>query len=78
MSKLNLAAMNYDRDCILNALQRTRAAEIKLHYDAENTDAMAADTENLRDYLDKTEGALSLLVRKQTLIIKKTRSNPTI
>ncbi len=62
MSKLNLAAMNYDRDCILNALQRTRAAEIKLHYDAENTDAMAADTENLRDYLDKTEGALSLLV----------------
>ena len=62
MSKLNLAAMNYDRDCILNALQRTRAAEIKLHYDAENTDAMAADTENLRDYLDKTEDALSLLV----------------
>lgn len=62
MSKLNLAAMNYDRDEILNALQRTRAAEVKLHYEAENTGAMTADTESLRVYLDEVESALGLLV----------------
>lgn len=61
MSKLNLVAMSYDRDGILNALQRTRAAEIKLHYEAENTSALTADCEGLRAYLTDLESALSLL-----------------
>lgn len=61
MSKLNLVAMSYDRDGILNALQRTRAAEVKLHYEAENTSALSADCEDLRAYLAETESALSLL-----------------
>ena len=43
MSKLNLVAMSYDKDSVLNALQRTNAAEVKLHYEAENTVALTAD-----------------------------------
>ncbi len=61
MGKLNLVAMSYDRDEILNALQRTSATEIKLHNEAENTVAMTADSEELRAYLSSTEGALAYL-----------------
>ena len=37
MRKLNLVAMSYDKDRILNALQRTGAAEIKSAEEKENT-----------------------------------------
>ena len=40
MRKLNLVAMSYDKDIILNALQRTGAVEVKLHADTENTVAL--------------------------------------
>lgn len=61
MSKLNLVAMSYDRDRILNALQRTNATEIKLQYEAENTVALSADNEQLKAYLAHIEHALALL-----------------
>ena len=61
MSKLNLVAMSYDRDTVLNALQKTGASEIKLHYEAQNTAPMTADGESLRARLDAFEGALSYL-----------------
>ena len=61
MSKLNLVAMSYDRDTVLNALQKTGASEIKLHYEAQNTAPMTADCESLRARLDAFEGALSYL-----------------
>ena len=47
MSKLNLVAMSYDKDAILNALQKTGATEIKLHYEAENNVPLTADCEEL-------------------------------
>ncbi|MGN0808139.1 MAG: V-type ATP synthase subunit I [Candidatus Coproplasma sp.] len=59
MSKLKLVAMSYDRDMILNALQRTNATEIKLQYEDENTVAMSSDCEQLKVYLSSVEDALS-------------------
>lgn len=61
MSKLNLVAMSYDRDRILNALQRTNATEVKLQYEAENTVALSADNEELKAYLARIEHALDSL-----------------
>ena len=37
MQKLNLVALSYDRDGILNALQRTGAVEVTLPSEVENT-----------------------------------------
>ena len=61
MGKLNLVAMSYDRDKILNALQRTNATEIKLQYEAENTVALSTDSEQLKSYLSSIENALDCL-----------------
>lgn len=61
MQKLNLVAMSYDRDKILNALGRTGSAEIKRHYEAAQTEAMTTDGGELREYLSKCEGALALV-----------------
>ncbi|MBD5585475.1 MAG: hypothetical protein HDQ88_10365 [Clostridia bacterium] len=61
MSKLNLVAMSYDRDRLLNALQKTGAVEVKTHYEAENTVILQDDGESLREYLNGVENALSLL-----------------
>ena len=61
MSKINLVGMSYDRDKILNALQRTQATEIKLHSETENTLPLEADTEALRERLLKGEAALEVL-----------------
>lgn len=64
MSKLNLVAMSYDKDAILNALQKTGATEIKLHYEAENTVPLTADCEELRAYLNSLEAVLSCLTQE--------------
>lgn len=61
MRKFNLAAMSYDRDRILNALQRTSAVEIKTHSETENTVVPYEDGGSLREYLAKCENALSCL-----------------
>lgn len=61
MQKLNLIAMSYDRDGILNALQRTGATEIKTHYEAENTTVISEDVEELSACVNKVDGALNLL-----------------
>ena len=62
MSKLNLVALDYDRDKILNALQRTQATEIKLHCEIENTAPLEVDTEALRERLARCEAALEALL----------------
>ena len=62
MSKINLVGMSYDRDKILNSLQRTQATEIKLHSETENTVPLEADTEALRERLLKGEAALEVLL----------------
>ena len=43
MRKLHLIAMSYDKDAVLDALQRTGAAEITLHEDVENTAPLQAN-----------------------------------
>ncbi len=61
MGKLNLVGMSYDRDAVMNALQRTGATEIKLHYDIENTSPIAADFGKLKERLSYVETSLAVL-----------------
>lgn len=62
MRKLNLAALSYDKDNILNALQRTGAAEIKT-FSLESEDLLSApaDCEKIRAALTSAESALDIL-----------------
>ena len=64
MRKLNLVAMSYDKDSILNALQRTGAAEVVLHAPTENTNVPQEDTEALKTHIASVEAALSALCRE--------------
>ena len=61
MRKLNLVAMSYDKDRILNALQRTGAAEIKSAEEKENTLPAEDGGDELRAELSRLTGALDLL-----------------
>ena len=61
MSKLNLAAMSYDKDAVFNALQKTGATEIKLHSETEYSVPLHADCEELKSYLSRAESALDVL-----------------
>ena len=61
MGKLNLVGMSYERDKILNALQRTNATEVKLHSETENTITVNQDCEQLSAYLKDAESALEVL-----------------
>ena len=61
MSKLNLVAMSYDRDRLLNALQRTGATEVKTHYEVENTSPVTENSESLSGQVNRIDGALNLL-----------------
>ena len=61
MRKLNIVAMSYDKDALLNALHRTNAAEVTLHAETENTVVPEADVEGLKTRLSSVEAALSAL-----------------
>ena len=61
MRKLNLIAMTCDKDAVLDALQRTNAAEITLHPDTEHTEIPIFDTEETRSYCSSVEAALECL-----------------
>lgn len=61
MRKLNLIAMSYDKDKVLNALQRTGAVEVVSHAQTENTVTPVYDTEQLRSRLSTVEAALFAL-----------------
>ncbi len=61
MRKLQLIAMSYDKDAILNALQRTGAVEVKLHAETENTVVPIEDAERTRSLLASVENALTVL-----------------
>ncbi len=61
MQKLNLVAMSYDRDKVLNALQLTGATEIKHHCEADNTAPLECGCDDLRAYLSQTESALDFI-----------------
>lgn len=66
MKKLNLIALSYDRDKILNALERTGAVQIKQHAPSEYASAVAFDTEALNASHVSAENALQIL-QSQTL-----------
>ncbi len=75
MRKLHLIAMTYDKDAVLNALQRTNAAEIIVHADTEHTVSMPVDDEETRGYLASVEGALhSLCVAVENRLKEKGES----
>ncbi len=61
MSKLNLVAMAYDKDALLNALQRTGATEIKFTAENEYTVPLCSDCEELSAELSGVENALETL-----------------
>ena len=61
MQKFNLVAMSYDKEAVLNALQRTGAVEVKLHAETEDTSVPPVDADGLRAYISRLESALSLL-----------------
>ncbi len=63
MRKLNLIAMSYDKDAILDALQRTGAVEITTHADTANTVVPVFDCEETRTKLASTENALYALCK---------------
>ncbi|MBR2023932.1 MAG: V-type ATP synthase subunit I [Clostridia bacterium] len=64
MRKLHLIAMSYDKDAILNAMQRTGAVEVVLHTDTENTAVPAFCVEENKEYLSSVESALCALCSK--------------
>ena len=61
MKKLHLIAMAYERNAILNALQRTAAVEIAMHAERELTSPLPAEGEEQAAYLASVEAALTLL-----------------
>ena len=61
MQKLNLVALAYERDAVLNALQRTGATEIKQQAEVDSTVPLVSDCENLKETLNYTENALAIL-----------------
>ena len=62
IGKLNLIAMSYEKDAVLNALQRTGATEIKLLKETENTAPMIKNTGLLPECLAYFESALENLI----------------
>ncbi len=61
MRKLHLIAMSYERDKVLDALERTEAVEVATHAETEGTVLLPEDGEALRAYLGSLESALELL-----------------
>jgi len=64
MRKLDLIAMSYDRDAVLNALHRTNAVEIKMRAEEVGTVPVQADAESLREELNSLNAALETLVKE--------------
>ncbi len=76
MGKLNLVAMSYEKDEVLNALQRTGATEIKLHSQTEYAAPMTADCESLKEYLSGLEDALSKITESVNKYVSRNKLKP--
>ncbi|MGN1061535.1 MAG: hypothetical protein ACI4RO_00260, partial [Candidatus Scatosoma sp.] len=64
MQKLHLAAMLSDKDKILDALVKTRAAEIKMHSEEEGTSVCVKDADALLSRAAEVDGTLQLLTKE--------------
>lgn len=62
MRKLDMVAMSYEKDTVLNALQRTGAVEVALHKDTALANVPKVDFEALKTYAMSVNTALSTLV----------------
>lgn len=71
MRKLNLIAISYEKDEVLNALQRTSAAEITLHSSVEDTKILEVKGETGKEYLSSVEAALGVLSNAVSLRFKE-------
>ena len=71
MRKLNLIALTYDKDAILNALHRTNAVEVTMHADVENTKTLEISGEEGKEYLASVEAALDILVNAVSARLKE-------
>ncbi len=76
MQKLNLVAMSYDRDAILNALQETNAVEVKLHSEEEGSVPLPAEGAELKEYLSSLENTLATLVSEAENYAKEHKLKP--
>ncbi len=61
MRKLHLIALSYERDSLLDVLERTGAVEVKLHAETEGTQPLPEEGGELSARLSSWEEALSLL-----------------
>lgn len=61
MRKLHLIAMSYDKDSVLNALQRTNAVQVTVHANTENTNIPEIHDQDQRSYFASVETALDAL-----------------
>ncbi|MBE7068689.1 MAG: V-type ATP synthase subunit I, partial [Clostridiales bacterium] len=64
MRKLHLVAMSYDKDAILNSLQRSGAVEVTFHAFSKDTFVKKLNTEELETRLAVAQTALSALSRE--------------
>ena len=64
MRKLNLVAMSYERDAILNALHKSNVAEMKWQTEEAETVPVQADAEPLREYHASLVNTLETLVQE--------------
>lgn len=72
MRKLNLIALSYDRDVILNALEQTNAVEVTLHSPSEGTSVLPEDGAELRSYLGELESALETVLSHARIYSEET------
>ena len=63
MKKLNLVGMAYEKDAVLNALQRTGAVEVKLHREEEHSVPLPPADGELSSYHASLEDALERLTQ---------------
>lgn len=77
MKKFNLVAMSYDKDALLDALQRTGAVEVKEHGAAEHTVVPAPDAEEIRALFARAEEGLGKLLSASREYERKNKIRPT-
>ena len=73
MKKLNLVGMAYEKDAVLNALQRTGAVEVKLHREEEHSVALPPADGELSSYHASLEDALERLTQAADAYAKEHR-----
>ena len=71
MRKLNLIALSYERDRLLDVLERTGAAEVKLHAETEGTQPLPEEGGELSARLALWEDALFLLLSESEKYAKE-------